>query len=119
VAPDDTVSYDATFRADRPSRIATLAVGYADGYPRSLSGVGAVLIRGAMAPIAGRVTMDMTMVDVTTIRCEVGDLATLIGRDGNTVLTLERVGDQAGVSPYEILTGLKGRPERHYIGQPN
>jgi alanine racemase len=119
VAPGETVSYDATFRAERATRIATLAVGYADGYPRSLSGVGAVLIRGALAPITGRVTMDMTMVDVTTIRCEVGDVATLIGRDGSTVLTLERVGDEAGISPYELLTGLRSRVERHYIGRSN
>jgi len=111
----DTVSYDATFRVDRPARIATLAVGYADGYPRALSEVGSVLVGGTLAPIAGRVTMDMTMIDVTTVRCEVGDIATLIGRAGDTVLTVERVADHAGVSPYELLTGLRSRIERAYI----
>ncbi len=110
----DTVSYDATFRVDRPARIATLAVGYADGYPRALSEVGSVLVGGTLAPIAGRVTMDMTMIDVTTVRCEVGDVATLIGRAGDTVLTVERVADHAGVSPYELLTGLRSRIERVY-----
>jgi alanine racemase len=110
----DTVSYDATFRVDRPARIATLAVGYADGYPRALSEVGSVLVGGTLAPIAGRVTMDMTMIDVTTVRCEVGDVATLIGRAGDTVLTVERVADHAGVSPYELLTGLRSRIERSY-----
>ena len=110
----DTVSYDATFRVERPARIATLAVGYADGYPRALSEVGSVLIGGTLAPIAGRVTMDMTMIDVTTVRCEVGDVATLIGRAGDTVLTVERVADSAGVSPYELLTGLRSRIERVY-----
>jgi alanine racemase len=110
----DTVSYDATFRVDRPARIATLAVGYADGYPRSLSEAGSVLVGGTLAPIAGRVTMDMTMIDVTTLRCEVGDVATLIGRAGDTVLTVERVADAAGVSPYELLTGLRSRVERTY-----
>ena len=110
----DTVSYDATFRADRAARIATLAVGYADGYPRALSEVGSVLVGGTLAPIAGRVTMDMTMIDVTTVRCEVGDVATLIGRAGDTVLTVERVADHAGVSPYELLTGLRSRVERVY-----
>jgi len=110
----DTVSYDATFRVDRPARIATLAVGYADGYPRALSEVGSVLVGGTLAPIAGRVTMDMTMIDVTTVRCEVGDVATLIGRAGDTVLTVERVADHAGVSPYELLTGLRSRIERLY-----
>jgi alanine racemase len=112
----DTVSYGATLRVERPARIATLAVGYADGYPRSLSKAGAVLVGGTLAPVAGTVTMDMTMIDVTTVRCEVGDLATLIGRAGDTVLTVERVADDAGMSPYELLTGLRSRVDRSYIG---
>jgi alanine racemase len=112
----DTVSYGATLRVERPARIATLAIGYADGYPRSLSKAGAVLVGGTLAPVAGTVTMDMTKIDVTTVRCEVGDLATLIGRAGDTVLTLERVADDAGMSPYELLTGLRSRVERSYIG---
>jgi alanine racemase len=110
----DTVSYDATLRVDRTARIATLAVGYADGYPRSLGGVGSVLVGGTIAPIAGIVTMDMTMIDVTTVRCEVGDVVTLIGRSEGTVLTVERVAEQAGISPYELLTGLRSRVERIY-----
>jgi alanine racemase len=112
--PGDTVSYDATLRVERAARIATLAVGYADGYPRSLSERGSVLVGGTLAPIAGTVTMDMTMIDVTTVRCEVGDIATLIGRAGDTVLTVERVADDAGMSPYELLTGLRSRVERTY-----
>ena len=112
----DTVSYDATLRVERPARIATLAIGYADGYPRSLSQVGSVLIGGTIAPIAGTVTMDMTMIDVTTVKCEVGDVATLIGRSGDTVLTVERVADAASMSPYELLTGLRSRVERTYTG---
>ena len=115
--PGDTVSYDATFRVDRPARIATLALGYADGYPRSLSEVGSVLVGGTLANVAGRVTMDMTMVDVTTIKCAVGDTVTLIGRAGDTVLTVERVADDAGMSPYELLTGLRSRVERVYTGR--
>ena len=113
----DSVSYDATFRVDRPARIATLAVGYADGYPRALSDVGSVLVGGTLAPVAGRVTMDMTMIDITTIKCAVGDTVTLIGRSGDTVLTVERVADDAGISPYELLTGLRSRVERVYTGQ--
>ena len=115
--PGETVSYDATFRVDRPARIATLAIGYADGYPRALSEVGSVLVGGTLAPVAGRVTMDMTMVDVTTIKCAVGDTVTLIGRAGDTVLTVERVADDAGMSPYELLTGLRSRVERVYTGR--
>jgi alanine racemase len=112
----DTVSYGATLRVDRPARIATLAVGYADGYPRSLSKAGSVLVAGTLAPVAGTITMDMTMIDVTTVPCAVGDVATLIGRAGDTVLTVERVADDAGISPYELLTGLRSRVERSYIG---
>jgi alanine racemase len=112
----DTVSYDATLRVERAIRIATLAIGYADGYPRSLSQVGSALVGGTIAPIAGTVTMDMTMIDVTTVKCEVGDAVTLIGRSGNTVLTVERVADDASMSPYELLTGLRSRVERTYTG---
>lgn len=115
----DTVSYDATLKVTRPARIATLASGYADGYPRSLSGVGTVLVGGTIAPVAGIVTMDMTMVDVTTVRCEVGDIVTLIGRSEGTVLTVERVADDAGMSPYELLTGLRSRVERTYTEPSN
>src|SRR5687768_11304334 len=114
----DTVSYDATLRVDRPTRIATLAIGYADGYPRALSGVGSVIVGGTLAPVAGRVTMDMTMVDVTTVPCRVGDIVTLIGRDRNTLLTVERVADTAQMSPYELLTGLRSRAERIYSEAP-
>ncbi|HKR07959.1 MAG TPA: alanine racemase [Gemmatimonadaceae bacterium] len=113
----DSVSYDATFRVDRPARIATLAVGYADGYPRALSDVGSVLVGGTLAPVAGRVTMDMTMIDITTVKCAIGDTVTLIGRSGDTVLTVERVADDAGISPYELLTGLRSRVARVYTGQ--
>jgi alanine racemase len=60
--------------------------------------------------------MDMTMIDVTTVKCEVGDVATLIGRSGDTVLTVERVADAANMSPYELLTGLRSRVERTYTG---
>jgi len=112
----DTVSYGATLRVERAARIATLSVGYADGYPRSLSEHGSVLVGGTLAPVAGTITMDMTMIDVTTVRCEVGDVATLIGRAGDTVLTVERVADDAGMSPYELLTGLRSRAERAYTG---
>jgi len=111
----DTVSYGGTLRVERAARIATLAIGYADGYPRSLKS-GSVLVGGTLAPVAGTVTMDMTMIDVTTVRCEVGDVATLIGRAGDTVLTVERVADDAGMSPYELLTGLRSRVERSYVG---
>ena len=111
----DTVSYGGTFRADAPRRIATLAVGYADGYRRALSNIGTVLVRGQRARVAGLVTMDMTMIDVTDLACEVSDVATLIGRDGEDELTVATVAETASLSPYELLTGLRSRLPRRYI----
>jgi alanine racemase len=111
----DTVSYDATFSAKRKSRIATLSVGYADGYPRGLSNVAQASIGGALTPVIGVVTMDMTMIDVTDVRCELGDVATLLGRNGENLLTVERVASAGGSSPYELLTGLRSRIERRYV----
>ena len=110
----DSVSYDATWTATKPTRVATLSVGYADGYRRSLGNVGTVLIGGRRARIVGTVTMDMTMVDVTDIPCKRFDLATMIGRDGDEMITVEDVATACGLSPYEILTGLNARAPRVY-----
>lgn len=106
VHPGESVSYGATWVATRPTTIATVAVGYADGYRRHLSNVGVVLIKGVRCPVVGRVTMDMVMVDVSDVPCTLGDVATLLGRDGNDELTVEMVAALAGVSPYELLVGL-------------
>lgn len=106
VAPGETVSYGATWTAARPSRIATISAGYADGYRRQLSNRGEVLIGGLRCPVAGRVTMDMIMVDVTDVPCAVGDVATLIGTDGAATITTEQVAELADLSPYELLVGL-------------
>jgi alanine racemase len=116
VPAGESVSYDATFRADTPRRIATLAIGYADGYRRSLSGRGIALLHGRRVPVAGLVTMDMTMIDVTDVDCAVGDVATLVGRDGAELLDVESVAQAADLSPYELLTGLRGRLEHVYVG---
>ena len=114
--PDgDTVSYGATWRARGDRRIATLGIGYADGYRRAFSNRGVALVRGRRVPIAGIVTMDMVMLDVTDVRCEVGDVATLIGRDGDEVLTIDEVAHTAQVLSYEILVGLKLRVPRVYV----
>ncbi len=109
VLPGETVSYGATWTAPTPRRVATLASGYADGYRRHLSNAGVVLINGARCPVLGRVTMDMVMVDVTAVSCELGDVATLLGADGQDELSVETVAGLAGVSPYELLTGLAQR----------
>jgi alanine racemase len=110
----ETVSYGATWRAQGPRRIATLGVGYADGYRRALSNRGVVLLNGARVRVAGIVTMDMTMIDVTDVPCAVGDVATLIGRDGDDVLTVDEVASTSQVLSYELLVGLKLRAPRVY-----
>lgn len=112
----DTVSYGATYRAHGQRRIATLAVGYADGYRRSSSNRGEVLVHGRRVPVAGMVTMDMTMVDVSTVSCHVGDVATLIGGDGDELIDVNTVARLAELSPYEILVGLRLRVPRRYTG---
>ncbi len=117
VRPGGTVSYGATWRADRPRRIATVAAGYGDGYRRALSNRGEVLLHGQLASIAGVVTMDMTMLDVTDIPCAIGDVATLVGAADGRVLTVADVAARAELSPYELLTGLALRVPRRYVGR--
>ncbi|MDB4875926.1 MAG: Alanine racemase [Gemmatimonadetes bacterium] len=112
----ETVSYGGTYRAAGTRRIATLAIGYADGYRRVLGNRASVLLRGKRAPVAGVVTMDMTMVDVTDVECEVGDVATLIGADGDERIDVTDVAALGDLSPYEVLTGLRGRLPRRYVG---
>jgi len=109
------VSYGATFRAPSRRRVATLEIGYADGYRRVLGNRAQVLICGKRAPVIGVVTMDMTMADVTDVPCEVGDVATLIGADGAETIDVSEIARVGELSPYEVLTGLRGRLPRRYI----
>ena len=111
----ETVSYGASYRAVDRRRIATLGIGYGDGYRRSLGNRGSALLHGRRAAVAGVVTMDMTMLDVTDVPCEVGDIATLIGSEGASSLDVETVARTAELSPYELLTGLRGRLPRLYV----
>jgi alanine racemase len=111
----DSVSYDATYVASSRRRIATLPIGYADGMPRSLGNSGGALVRGREASIVGVVTMDMMMLDVTDVDCDIGDVATVIGKSEEGSLLVETVAAKARMSPYELLTGLRGRLPRRYI----
>jgi len=113
----ETVSYGATYRAVGRRRIATLGIGYADGYRRALGNHALALIGGRRAPVVGVVTMDMTMLDVTDVPCSVGDVATLIGRDGADEITVSELAGFGGLSPYEVLTGLRGRLPRRYLNE--
>lgn len=110
------VSYGSTFVTEKPMRIATVPIGYGDGYPRSLSGKGFVLIRGQKAPILGRICMDQMMVDVTNIKNVVeGDKVTLIGKDDNQQITADELGELSGRFNYELVCDLGNRIPRHYI----
>ena len=114
------IGYSSTWRAERPTRIATLPVGYHDGVPWRLSNCGEVLVRGRRAPIVGRVTMDYITIDVGHIPgAAVGDTATLIGSDGHETITVEEVAQKAGTIAYEVTCSVGRRVQRLYHGGEN
>lgn len=114
--PEDVgISYGHTFRTNEPRRIATVSAGYADGYPRALSGCGRVIVKGKYAPIVGRVCMDMFMIDVTDIDCEVTDEVILFGSDGNLTVSAEEIGENSMSFNYEVICGVSRRIPRVYI----
>jgi alanine racemase len=111
LGPGRSISYGRTFITEAPMRVATLAVGYADGYPRQVSGRGAyVLIDGHRCSVLGRVTMDQIMVDVTAVEgVEAGDEVTLLGRDGAEEITAVTLANWAGTIAWDIFTGIGPR----------
>ncbi|MCI0352313.1 MAG: alanine racemase [Acidobacteriales bacterium] len=110
------ISYDATYVTPAQARIAVLPVGYADGFSRQLSNKGRVLVRGQFAPVVGKVTMDLTMVDVTAVDgVEVGDEVTLIGGSGELKITAWDHAFIANTIPYEILCNISKRVPRKYV----
>ena len=109
------VGYGGTWQATRPSRIATVSIGYADGVMRARANRGQVLVRGRRAPLVGRVSMDAITLDVTDVEgVEVGDVATLIGGDGDQRITADEVAEWSHTISYEVLTALGSRVERRY-----
>lgn len=109
------ISYGGTYKTNEERLIATIPVGYADGYPRCLSNIGKVLINGKFAPIVGRVCMDQFMVDVTDIEnVAVETTVTLVGRDGDAVLTMEEVANAAHSFNYELPCRIAPRVPRTY-----
>lgn len=111
--PGTTAGYGATHLARAWERWGTVAIGYGDGLPRALGNRGHALLRGTRVPIVGRISMDMIVVDITAVPdAEPGDVATLIGRDGGSEITVEEVAEHAGTISYEVLTGLTARLPR-------
>jgi alanine racemase len=113
VSAGSSISYGQTFVTKRESLIATLPIGYADGYPRLLSSRGQVLVRGKRAPVAGRVCMDLTMIDVTDIeKIQPGDEVVLLGRQGDAEISADEMAAWANTISYEILTSISSRVPR-------
>ena len=109
------ISYGGTYVTEKPTVVATIPVGYADGYRRSLSGKFYVLIHGKKAPILGRICMDQMMVDVTDIPdTQVGDKVVLVGQDGEETITMEEISAAADTFNYEFVCGISRRVPRYY-----
>lgn len=109
LAPGETVGYSRKGQVNRVSKIATIAIGYADGYDRRFSkGVGRVKVNGVSCPVIGNVCMDMTMVDVTDVDCEIGDTVEIFGKQQH----IKQLADSIGTIPYEILTNVSERVKR-------
>ena len=117
-APGTTLGYGATYAARDPERWATLSIGYGDGLPRALGNRGSALLGGTRVPIIGRTSMDVTVVDITGVPgIRPGDVATLMGTDGQEEITVDDVASLAGTISYEVLTGLTRRLPRVWTGE--
>ena len=115
VGPDFAVSYGSTHRTKGPATIATVPIGYADGYDRILSNKGSMLVRGQRAPIIGRVCMDLTMIDVTHIKgVSLEDEVVIMGRQGDQEITADEIAGLVGTINYEIVSSLTSRVTRVY-----
>jgi alanine racemase len=115
VPPGEYLGYGCTFQTQRDSLIATIPIGYDDGYRRALSNKARVIVRGKLAPVVGRVSMDLTMVDVTDVPdVSLDDHVTLLGQDGESSITAEDLGELAGTISYEITCGISNRVPRIY-----
>ena len=114
----ETLGYGCTFEASREMLVATLPIGYNDGYVRGLSNRGRVIVRGAYAPVVGRISMDLTLVDVTDVpQVAIGDRVTLLGADGPLSVPAEDIAKTAATLSYEITCGISRRVPRHYLPQ--
>lgn len=115
----ESVSYGRTFQAAYPTRVATIPVGYADGLRRALSNQGEMLIHGRRSTMIGRICMDQTMLEVTKIPgVQVGDVVTILGKDGYDQITATEMAEWIGTISYEVVCGISKRVPRVYLGPP-
>jgi alanine racemase len=113
----DTVGYGSTYTAEARQQWATVSIGYGDGLPRALGNMGDALVAGRRVPIIGRISMDVTVVNITGIAgVSVGDVATFIGSDGDEKITVDEVAEQVSSISYEVLTGFTPRLPRIWVG---
>ena len=112
----ETLGYGCTYEASREMLVATLPIGYNDGYMRALSNRGRVIVRGRLAPVVGRISMDLTLIDVTDVPgVALGDRVTLLGEDGKLAVLAEDVANTAGTLSYEITCRISERVPRRYL----
>ncbi len=118
IEPGTHVGYDGTFTASRTTRIATVPIGYGDGLPRQLGNRGVMLVRGVRCPIVGRVSMDLTMLDVTHVpACVQTDEVVALGAQGSDAITADEVAALSGTIAYDVLTAVSRRVPRTYVGE--
>jgi alanine racemase len=112
------ISYGRTYRTEKTQRIATVTIGYADGYSRLLSGKGEVLVCGVRCPVVGRICMDQMMIDIGNVpEVQVGTMVTLIGRDGEDCITADEVAAAYGTIGYEVVCGISKRVPRIFMDE--
>jgi alanine racemase len=116
VASGQGVGYNSRWRASRPSKVAVIAIGYADGLPRGLTNKGKVIVRGQLVPLVGTVSMDLSAVDVTDVEgVQLGDLATIYGTDGNVSQQVSEVARLLGTVTSELCCAMSPRVPRIYL----
>ena len=112
------ISYGRTYITEKPQKIATVTIGYADGYSRLLSGKGEVLVCGVRCPVVGRICMDQMMIDIGNVPdVQIGTMVTLIGRDGDECITADEVAGKYGTIGYEVVCGISKRVPRKFMDE--
>jgi len=110
-----TVSYNRTYKAEPYTKIASIPMGYADGYPRILSNRSSMIVNGEFAPVAGRICMDNMMLNITDINANEGDVVTVFGNTDGKSMSVETIAKMAGTIPYELICAVGKRVSRVYM----